>query len=74
MTIYDIKTRTQETSPHYFTRSSMKFFGQTMKDFKVYKQADGRFLIVAPMRDRSGKTIGESKRYFNPVNNELEHN
>ena len=74
MTIAEIKQRTQETSPHYFTRSTMKFFHQTMKDFKVKKQADGRFLITAPMRDHSYKVIGESKRFFNPVNNELEHN
>ncbi len=74
MTIAEIKRRTQETSPYYFTRDTMKFFGQTMRDFKVCKQSDGRFLITAPMRDRNGKVIGESKRYFNPVNNELEHN
>ncbi len=74
MTIAEIKNKTQETAPYYFTRKSMQFFGQTMRDFKVYKQADGRFLITAPMRDRNtGKTIGKSECFFNPANNQLEH-
>lgn len=75
MTIYEIKAKTQETAPYYFTRKTMQFFGQTMRDFKVYKQPDGRFKITAPMRDRStGKNMGESVRYFNPETNELQFN
>lgn len=74
MTIYQIKELTQDTAPHYFTRKTLQFFGQTMKSFKVYKQEDGRFMIVAPMKERSGKVIGESVRYFNPTNNKLELN
>ena len=74
MTIYDIKYLTQETAPFYFTRKTMKFFNQTMKDFKVYKQEDGRYLITAPMRNYQGKVIGKSERYFNPLNNKLELN
>jgi hypothetical protein len=74
MTIYEIKARTQETAPHYFTPSTMRFFGQTLRSFKVYKQPDGRYKITAPMKDRStGRIMGESIRYFNPINNTLEH-
>ena len=73
MTIYDIKRLTEATAPHYFTRSTLKAFGQTMRDFKVYKQLDGRFMICAP-RFLNGKQLGESVRYFNPTNNKLEHN
>ena len=74
MTIYKIKQRTQETAPYFFTRSSMKFFGQTMKDFKVYKQPDGRFKITAPMINKSrGVVMGETIRFFNPLTNELQH-
>ena len=72
MTISEIKNRTQETSPYFFSRESMKFFGQTMRDFKVYKQNDGRYLITAAMRDNSGKVVGKTERLFNPLNNELE--
>lgn len=75
MTISEIKQKTQETAPYYFTRKTMSFFGQTMRDFKVKKQSDGRYLITAPMRDRNtGRIMGESKRYFNPSNNQLELN
>lgn len=73
MTIHEIKNKTQETCPYYFSRKTMQFFGQTMRDFKVHKQDDGRYLITAPMRDKStGKVVGKSQRFFNPVNNKLE--
>ncbi len=72
MTIYEIKEATKETAPYFFSRNNMRFAGQTMKSFKVYKQKDGKFLIVA----ESGKNWSEkhyTKRLFNPVTKELEH-
>jgi hypothetical protein len=73
LTIYDIKRLTENTSPYYFTRKTLKFFGQTLRSFSVKKQSDGRIKISAPMRDRfTGKIVGESVRYFNPANNHLE--
>lgn len=76
MTIYEIKRRTQETAPYFFSRNSMRFFGQTLKDFKVRKQPDGRYKITAPMRDKANgfSYMGETVRYFNPANNKLEYN
>jgi len=71
MDIYEIKKRTKVTSPYFFSKETMRFFGQTLKDFKVYKQKDGRFLIVA----QSGKNWTEkhyTKRLFNPLTNKLE--
>lgn len=74
LTIYDIKRLSEANAPYFFARKSMQFFGQTMKDFNVSKQSDGRYLITAPMRDRfTGKVMGTTQRYFNPLNNELEH-
>ena len=70
MTIYEIKERTRETSPYFFTRSTMRFFGQTLKDFRVYKQPDGRYLITAPFGP--GKPKGKTERIFDPETNELE--
>ena len=72
MTIYDIKARTAETSPYFFTRDTLRFFHQTMRMFSVRKQSDGRYRITAPMRDHDGRHMGETVRYFNPLNNELE--
>ena len=37
MTIYDIKRMSKEKAPYFFDRKSMKFFGQTLKDFSVKK-------------------------------------
>jgi len=72
MTIYEIKERTQTTSPYFFTRDTLRFFYQTMSMFKTKKQADGRIFISAPMRDHTGRIVGHTERYFNPVNNQLE--
>lgn len=71
MTIYEIKRRTQETSPYFFSRDTLKFFGQTMRMFRVYKQPEGKYLITCPMYERSGKKVGETVRIFDPQNNTL---
>ena len=71
MTIYEIKERTRQTAPYFFSRNTMKFFGQTLKDFKVYKQKDGQFLIVA-CSGKNWKGTHTTKRLFNPVTNRLE--
>lgn len=71
MTIYDIKNLTRDTAPYFFSRKTLKFFGQTLRSFSVHKQKDGRYRINAPMM-ADGKYMGETVRYFNPVNNELE--
>ena len=45
-----------------------------MRSFSVKKQSDGRYLITAPMIDRfTGRNMGQTKRYFNPETNELQH-
>jgi hypothetical protein len=66
MTISEIKKLTAETEPYYFSRKTMRWWGQKMSDFSVSKCEDGRYLIQAPSK------YGESVRYFNPSNNELE--
>ena len=75
MTIYEIKERTQKTAPYFFSPQTMRFFGQTLKSFKVYKQPDGKYLISAPMKDRTNnnKMMGYTERLFNPTTNELEY-
>ena len=72
MNISEIKARTQETSPYFFSRQTMKFFGQTMRSFSVKKQSDGKYLITAPSY-WDGKLMGITKRLFNPETNELEY-
>ena len=65
MTIYEIKRRTQKTAPYFFSRSTMKFFKQTLKDFRVYKQDNGTYLIMAKSWG------GTTRRIFNPKDNSL---
>lgn len=71
MTIYEIKQRTQETSPYYFRRDTLKFFGQTMRMFSV-KKVGNKYKISAPSY-WNGKLMGYSERMFNPETNELEN-
>lgn len=71
MTIYEIKKLTKETSPYFFDEKTMKFFGQSMRDFKVTKELDGRYMIYAPVIS-NGSVVSHTKRFFNPINNELE--
>ncbi len=70
-TIYEIAELTSKTSPYFFSKKTLKFFGQRMSSFKVYKQDDGRYLITAPMI-KGGKRVGATEKYFNPNTNELE--
>lgn len=75
LTIYDIKRRTSETAPYFFTAKTLKFFGQTTGKFKVKKVKEtGKYYISCPMVDRfTGKVMGLTERLFNPETNELEH-
>ena len=71
MTIYEIKRLTKDTAPYFFSRDTMRFFGQTLKSFRVNKQADGRYRVSASSGD-NWDGDHETVRFYNPVNNELE--
>ena len=72
MTIYQIKRLTAESSPYFFTRETLRFFGQTLKSFSVRKMLNGCYHISAPMKDREGNCVGATQRIFNPETNTLE--
>lgn len=72
MNIYDIKTATLEKAPYFFSKDTLRFFGQKMTDFKIKKQPDGRYLISAPMKDPSGRIVGTTERLFNPETGTLD--
>jgi hypothetical protein len=76
MTIYEVKQKHLEKFPksHFFDRSSMKFFGQRLKDFRVCKSANpGLFAISAPMYIPNGAYMGDTMRLFNPETGELKN-
>ena len=70
MKIQEIKERTKKTSPYFFSRDTMKFFNQTLKDFKVKKLNDTEYLIYAPSY-WNGRLMGNSMRIFDTITNEL---
>lgn len=72
MTIYEIKQASQEKAPKFFSRENLKFFGQTLKDFKVKKMENGKFQISAPRIDIYGKQFGETIAYFNPITKDID--
>jgi len=71
MTIYEIKERTKETSPYFFDKDTLRFFGQRMRDFKVTKIDNDTYHINAPMYDFNGTYMGDTNRFFYPSTNKL---
>jgi hypothetical protein len=74
MTIYDVKRETAETSPHFFDKNTLRFFGQTMRSFTVSNAAgvyQGKYWVRAAIKI-DGKQIGITERLFNPKTKELE--
>ena len=78
-TIYEIKSDYQKHNPngHYFDRDTMKWFGQTLKDFHVNKtEQENVFLIWAYsysiFGQHQGRLMGTSKAYYNMETHELE--
>ena len=73
--IYRRNEKTNEEYYIFFSKDTMRFFGQTLRSFKVKKQKDGRFKISAPSNSAPAYALYgdcETVRYFNPDNNELE--
>jgi hypothetical protein len=71
MTIYEIKRRTQETAPYFFSKDTMKFFGQNMRLFKVKSLGDGKYHVSAPAYDNNGQQIFTTERIFDSSTNKL---
>lgn len=72
LTIYEIKRLTADTEPYFFSPNSMKFFGQRLSDYSVYKIDDTHYKISAPIKDRGGKVRGYTERIFNTETRKLE--
>jgi len=70
MTIQEIKKRTSKTSPYFFSKGTLKFFGQRLSSFDVTKQNEVEYLITAPSY-WNGKKMGTTQKIFNTKTNEL---
>lgn len=71
MTIEEIKKRTKEKAPYFFSNDTMSFFNQTLEDFTVEKLSDTEYLIEAPSY-WAGNLMGYTRRVFNTITNDLE--
>ncbi len=56
-TISEIKSRTLKKAPYFFSKNTMKFFGQRMSDYKVKRSPKGRIFIYAPTYDDLGNKM-----------------
>ena len=63
-TIYEIEEATKEKSPYFFSRDTLRFFGQRMSSFQVYRE-EGKIFIFA-----NSKHGTVTRREF--INNDLE--
>ena len=66
LTIYDIKRNIDETGSYFFSKKTMRFFRQTLGDFKVNRCGNDKFFISAPMPH------GKTQRIYDPFTNKLE--
>ena len=75
LTIQEIKERTKDTAPYFFSPDTLRFFGQTLRSFSVSHIPEGRhkgkYLISAPFYDFRGVYMGRTERVFDPVKNTL---
>lgn len=66
--IYEIKRATLNTAPYFFESKTMKFWGQTLKSFKVFPTDNkNEFLIEAPTKIKGVFT----RRIYNSLTHEL---
>lgn len=72
LTIYDIKNRVESTGSNFFDRSTLKFFGQTLKMFSVYNYNDHSFISAPMFMGRGGRQVGTTERIFHHETNKLE--
>lgn len=77
MDIYEIKRRTLKTAPYFFSRDTLKFFGQRMRDFKVAKLNEYEYFISAPSYSYDYKTgqkikMSNTEKIFDTRTNKLE--
>ena len=69
-TLAEIKDANMEANQYFFTRDTMKFFGDTMRSFAVHHEDDRVYVVrVRAMHDRDGRNMGGvgDRRLFDPA-------
>jgi hypothetical protein len=68
-TLSQIRRHNNDSGFYYFSKDTMKFFHQVMRDFSV-RLAGGRVFVTAPLRPR-GKFLGYSFAEYFPATGEV---
>jgi len=68
-TLSRIRRHNNDSGFYYFSKDTMKFFHQVMRDFSV-RLAGGRVFVTAPLRPR-GKFLGYSFAEYFPNTGEV---
>jgi hypothetical protein len=74
MTIHQIKylvEKYDQSNKHFFSKSTLKFFGQDLDMFMVNKLNDNDYLCTCPCWDYTGRQIGYTERIFLVNENKL---
>ena len=72
MTIYEVKRIHESKDPDYFfSRETMKYFGQTLRDFRVTSMRDGKFLVQVSMGN-TGEKSRMARWAFDPETGKLD--
>lgn len=73
-TLSAIKAANEDAGRFYFSRDTMKFFGDTMASFAVRYEGGAIYVErVRPMRDRDGRNMGGlgDRKRFNPETGDI---
>ena len=64
-TVYDIK-QSLALGPHFFSRDTLRFFGQTLSSFKTewHDKDQGILRLYAPIIDYRGDRMGTTERFL----------
>ena len=68
MTPSELKKYTQETNPHFFSRSTMKFFGDTMRNYGVRSNTIDSIEVWELYRKRPVAHGCQNSHYFRKDN------
>ena len=74
MTIYQIKylvEKYDQSNKHFFSKSTLEFFGQKLTMFRVTKLNENDYLISCPCYDYTGKQVGYTEKIFLANENKL---
>lgn len=72
LTIYQVK-RIHEAKggKYFFSRQTLRFFGQRLSDFSVVKDGEGGYIVAAPIKRHGVNTGHWTKQSFNPNTGEF---